>query len=70
MHEWHKLPVGKTPKQMQLVLPSRHHRLVYKHLHEEMGYFGVERTVQLVRDRLHWPNMAREIEYHVTNDCH
>ena len=77
MHEWHKLIVGKdgilyhkTPKQMQLVLPSRYHRLVYKHQHEEMGHLGVERTVQLARDRFYWPHMARDIEHHVTNVCH
>ena len=77
MHEWHKLIVGKdgilyrkTPKQMQLVLPTQYHRLVYKHLHEEMGHLCVERTVQLARDRFYWPHMARDIEHHVTNVCH
>ena len=77
MHELHKLIVSKdgilyhkTPKLMQLVLPSRYHRLVYKHLHEEIGYLGVERTVQLARDRFYWPHMARDIEHHVTNVCH
>ena len=77
MHEWHKLIVGKDgilyrkkPKQMQLVHPTRYHRLVYKHLHEEMGHLGVERTVQLARDRFYWPHMVRDIEHHVTNVCH
>ena len=55
---------------MQLVLPSRYHRLVYKHLHEEMGHLGVERTVQLARDRFYWSHMARDTEHHVTNVCH
>ena len=76
-HEWRKLIVGKdgilyckTPKQMQLVLPSRYHRLVYKHLHEEMGCLDVEQTVQLAGDRFYWPHMARDIEHHVINVCH
>ena len=35
-----------------------------------MGHLGVERTVQLARDRFYWPYMARDIEHHVTNVCH
>ena len=35
-----------------------------------MGHLGVERTVQLARDRFYWPHMARDIEQHVTNVCH
>ena len=77
MDEWHKLIVGKddilyhkTPKQMQLVLPSQYHRLVYKHLHEEMGHLGVKRTVQLAQGRFYWLHMARDIEHYVTNVCH
>ena len=77
MHEWHKMIVGKdgilyrkTPKQMQLVLPSQYHQLVYEHLHEEMEHSGVQQTVQLAQDQFCWPHMTRDIEYHVTNVCH
>ena len=55
---------------MQLVLPSRYHQLIYKHLHEEMGHLGVKRTVQLARDQFYWPHMSRDIKHHVTYVCH
>lgn len=39
----------------QLVLPRE---LVLKSLHDDMGHLGVERTLDLVRDRFYWPRMS------------
>ncbi|KAK7878976.1 hypothetical protein WMY93_034190 [Mugilogobius chulae] len=59
----------KTANRMQLVLPKKYHRLVYKELHEEMGHLGVERVLALIRDRFYWPHMQRDVEHHITRVC-
>ena len=76
MHEWNKLVIGKdqalyrkTNTRLQLVLPARYQRLVYKHLHEDMGHLGAERVIELARERFYWPHMASDIEHYVTKVC-
>lgn len=59
----------KSVARSQLVLPTLFHKLIYKELHEEMGHLGVERTLQLIRDRFYWPHMQRDVDHHVTNVC-
>lgn len=46
----------------QLVLPRELRELVLKSLHDDMGHFGVERTLDLVRDRFYWPRMSSTVE--------
>nr|KAG5711896.1 hypothetical protein BaRGS_026337 [Batillaria attramentaria] len=53
----------------QLVLPAGYRKQVLRHLHNDMGHMGVERTVTLVRERFFWPYMAKEIEQYVTKEC-
>ena len=76
MHEWNKLKIEhdgilyrKTNEREQLVLPQKYHRLVLKHLHEEMGHVGANRVIELARERFYWPHMARDIEHYVTKVC-
>ena len=76
MREWKKLEQAadgilyrKTKKGRQLVLPSRYHRMVYKHLHEDLGHLGPDRAIEMARERFYWPGMAREIEHHIKNVC-
>uniref|UniRef100_A0A8C5E4S7 Gypsy retrotransposon integrase-like protein 1 n=1 Tax=Gouania willdenowi TaxID=441366 RepID=A0A8C5E4S7_GOUWI len=59
----------KTATRSQLLLPKRFHQLVYKELHEEMGHLGVERVLNLIRDRFYWPHMQKEVEHHVLRVC-
>ena len=76
MHEWSKLFIEqnnlldrKAGNNNQLVLPQKYHRLVYKHLHEDMGHLGTERVIELARDRFYWPHMARDIEHYISSMC-
>ena len=54
---------------LQLVLPQKFHRTVYRALHEAMGHLGVERALHLARERFFWPHMKRDIEHYVTRVC-
>lgn len=46
----------------QLVLPEELRALALQSLHNDMGYVGVDRTVDLVRARFYWPKMYTAIE--------
>ena len=76
LHEWSKLAVGedgilrrRSGPNLQIVLPQKFHRMVYKELHEEMGHLGTERALHLARGRFYWPRMKRDIEHYVTHVC-
>jgi hypothetical protein len=53
----------------QLVLPHKFKRMVYRELHEEMGHLGVERVLDLARQRFFWPNMRKDIEHFIHHVC-
>ena len=44
----------------QLVLPQRLHSKVLGSVHDNMGHQGVERTLELLRERVYWPTMAAD----------
>ena len=81
MHEWSKFKIEPDGiiyrKAMdkgildnnKLVLPQRYHRLMLRHLHEEMGHVGANRVIELARERFYLPHMARDIEHYVTKVC-
>ena len=76
LREWSKLVVGedgilrrRSGPNIQIVLPQKFHRMVYKELHEEMGHLGTERVLHLARERFYWPRMKRDIEHYVTHVC-
>uniref|UniRef100_A0AAZ1XI42 Gypsy retrotransposon integrase-like protein 1 n=1 Tax=Oreochromis aureus TaxID=47969 RepID=A0AAZ1XI42_OREAU len=48
--------------QYQLVLPESLRPMVFKSLHDDMGHFGLDRTLDLARTRFFWPKMASDIE--------
>ena len=33
--------------------------------HDDVGYFGVERTGCLIKDQLYWPHMDEDIEKYI-----
>lgn len=47
---------------LQLVLPPVLRSTVLKSLHNDMGHMGIERTLDLVRQRFFWPKMAVNVE--------
>ncbi|XP_073805423.1 uncharacterized protein [Danio rerio] len=75
MHEWSRLHLDdgllyrRTEQRRQFVLPAQYKQLVFQHLHNDMGHVGVERVVNLARDRFFWPFMKKDIEIYVTRKC-
>ena len=72
-YKWHLLNVNKKNgilyHKEQLVLPHKFKRMVYRELHEEMGHLGVERVLDLARQRFFWPNMRKDIEHFIHHVC-
>ena len=54
----------------QIIVPKQLHPLVLKELHENMGHLGVDRTLDLAKERFYWPRMQRDIEHHIGHACH
>ena len=46
----------------QLLLPKKFKMQVIRALHDDMGHLGVERTTELVRNRIYWPKMTQTKE--------
>ena len=51
----------------QLLLPKEFRLPVIRALHDDMGHLGVERTVDLVRERFYWPKMSQAVERYIGN---
>ena len=65
----HRLHIFNEIEYHQLVLPQRYHRKVLMALHDHMGHQGINRTLDLLRERVYWPSMAKDAQNWVTN-CH
>ena len=51
----------------QLVLPQRYHHKVLTALHDHMGHQGIDRMLDLLREWVYWPSMAKDAQNWVTN---
>ena len=60
----------KKETRTQIIVPKLLRPLVLKELHENMGHLGVDRTLDLARERFYWPRMQRDIEHHIVHACH
>ena len=76
MREWKNLFIGqdgllyqRCGQTSQLVKPSQLKKLIYEQLHNKMGHLGVERVVNLARDRFYWPQMQSDISHYINNVC-
>ena len=49
-------------QQHVLCVPQSLIPLILKHLHDNTGHQGIERTVTLIRDRFYWPKIQQDIE--------
>ena len=72
LHEWDNLSLDKDSirrrckgTKTQIIVPKQLRSLVLKELHENMGHLGVDRTLDLVRERFYWPHIQRDIEHHI-----
>ena len=53
----------------QLVLPQRYHHKILTAVHNNMGHQGIDRTMDLLRERVYWPSMVKDTQNWVTG-CH
>ena len=51
----------------QLVLPPQHRHSALYGLHDRMGHLGIDRTIDLARDRFYWPKMADDVQSWIAN---
>ena len=65
----HRLYIFNEMEYHQLVLPQRYHRKVLMALHDHMGHQGIDRTMDLLRESVYWPSMAKDTQSWVTNCC-
>ena len=63
----HHLYIFNKIEYHQLVLPQWYHRKVLMALHDNMGHQGIHRTMDLLRERVYWPSMAKDAQNWVTN---
>ena len=59
----------KCGSTLQVVLPASMKKIVYQHLHVNMGHLGSERVVELARKRVYWPKMEEEIHSFIHKKC-
>ena len=50
---------------MQLVLPTALRIQALKGHHDDLGQLGIERTLDLLRDRSYWPGMTDDATKHI-----
>ena len=66
----HQLYIFNEMEYHQLVLPQRYHCKLLMALHDHMGHQGINRTLDLLRERVYWPSMAKDAQNWVTNCRH
>ena len=50
---------------MQLILPPTFRIQPLKGCHDDLGYLGIERTLDLLRDQFYWPSMTEDVTRHI-----
>ena len=55
----HRLYIHNDVEYHQLVLPQRYHKKVLQSLHNDLGHQGIDRTLDLLRERVYWPSMTQ-----------
>ena len=56
----HRLYIHNDVEYHQLVLPQRYHKKVLQSLHNDLGHQGIDRTLELLRERVYWPTMTHD----------
>ena len=56
----HRLYIHNDVEYHQLVLPQRYHKKVLQSLHNNLGHQGIDRTLDLLRERVYWPTMTQD----------
>ena len=63
----HRLYIHNDVEYHQLVLPQRYHKKVLQSLHNDLGHQGIDRTLDLLRERVYWPTMTQDANLWATN---
>ena len=58
----HQLYIFNEIEYHQLVLPQRFHRKILVSLHDHMGHQGMDRTIDLLKERVYWPSMVKDTQ--------
>ena len=66
----HRLYIFNEIKYHQLVLPQHFHHKIFTTLHDHMGHQSIDRTTDLLRERVYWPSMVKDMQNWVTNCRH
>ena len=56
----HRLYIHNDVEYHQLVLPQRYHKKILQSLHNDLGHQGIDRTLDLLRERVYWPTMTQD----------
>ncbi len=51
----HRVVQRSDKRVCQLILPTEYRHMVLRAMHDDMGHFGAERTLELIKDRFYWP---------------
>ena len=52
---------------MQLCLPKPYKKETLEGCHDNVGHFGIDRTLDLLRDRFYWPHMMEDAKQYVSS---
>ena len=66
----HRLYISEDMEYHQLVLPQRFHSKILRSVHNDMGHQGLEKTTELLRERVYWPTMAVDASNWVSQCSH
>ena len=50
---------------LQFVLPMTYRQQAMRACHDDIGHLGLERSLDLLRDRFYWPGMNEGMEDHI-----
>ena len=56
-------------KQKQLLVPLKFSPLFYSELPVKMDHLGVDRSIQLIKERFYWLGMGSDISHFITKAC-
>ena len=56
----HRLYIHNNVEYHQLVLPQRYHKKILQLLHNDLRHQGINRTLDLLRERVYWPTMTQD----------
>ena len=66
----HRLYISEDMEYHQLVLPQKFHSKIVRSVHNDMGHQGLEKTMELLLERVYWPTMAADMSNWVSQCSH